>query len=101
VTDHAKTLAIVLAYLKEVGVEQPTEATKLSQVLHQNNDIYAFHSDAPVPAPEPGEVTHLLRWVEQTFGFEVEPDEISLDNFATPSTLACYIDRRLDVEAQT
>jgi len=36
----------------------------------------------------------LVIWIEEHFGFQVEIDDIEVDNFRTPAVLGAYIEIR-------
>ena len=77
----------ILTYLRSVVEADVDENTMLADVLHE--DIFQMLHE-----PSRGEVMHLIVWIEQTFGFEVEIDDINPDHFWSPATLAAYIEPR-------
>lgn len=78
----------IVEYLVGVGVKDASSTTQLAQVLHQPAEPYPERTSY-----EPLEVMHLIAWVEETFSVEIPIDDIVPDNFATPQTLAAYIDK--------
>ena len=78
----------ILIYLRSV-IEHVAvdENTMLADVLHEDTSKMLHE-------PSRGEVMHLIVWIEQTFGFEVEIDDINPDHFWSPATLAAYIEPR-------
>ena len=91
-TERRAALDEILAYLREVGVEDPQPGTDISAVLDTREEL--FPTQAQILHPGPMEVMSLVIWIEERFGFQVEIDDIEVDNFRNPEALAAYIDPR-------
>lgn len=80
------TLEKILEYLKLAGI-QATPETQIAGVLVATLDGFGY------PVCGPREIISFVRWIEATFGFSVDPDDLDEVNFATPIHVASYIDR--------
>jgi len=94
-TSTPRTAAVdeILAYLRRVGVADPTLDTDLSGVFDASDPL--FRTPEHFVAPENQlEMINLIVWIEEHFGFMVEIDDIEVDNFRTPAVLGAYIEIR-------
>jgi len=91
-TERRAALGEILAYLREVGVDDPQPGTDISAVLDTREEL--FPTQAQILHPGPLEVMSLVIWIEEHFGFQVEIDDIEVDNFRTPAVLGAYIEIR-------
>jgi acyl carrier protein len=39
-------------------------------------------------------VVRLVQWLEDRFGFEIDPADVTLDNFQTVAAMIRYVDRK-------
>lgn len=39
-------------------------------------------------------VVRLVQWLEDRFGFEIDPADVTLDNFQTVAAMLRYVDRK-------
>lgn len=80
------TIDKILGYLERAGI-QATHQTELASVLVATLDGFGY------PVCGPREIISFVRWIEATFGFDVDPDDLDDANFSTPATVAVYVDR--------
>lgn len=84
---HAEIVEQVIAHVMAICKQRVEATTPLHEVIDANKSVF----DADLGEVE---IMQIVVWIEATYGFDVEIDDIIPENFGTAHALATYIDRK-------